>query len=572
MDDREELLKLRRLRELEAKMYGGDPSPRLTAGGVGKAQVADAAKPMGGAMDFAKGAKHGFDKAAYAASEFFPDLPISQASRDKWNNNLLVKALGVAMPSRQDMAQELAQGKQIADGSYAGAAGDFVGSAAPAMAAGMATGGASLIPAATVQAGLGYMTTPGGVGDRLKGAAFAAGGEGLGRMLPQSFARLAQPIRPTAAAQRLIDQGVYPTPGRAAGGGWKTLEDAMTSHWAPGVGSAISAGQNNAVSDAAALAMSRGGINVPAGREGYRMLDNYFTNEFDDVTSRLMFNPNDAQYMQGIEDIIRNNGLDKNGINEVRNFMNTYRNNMNMPLPGKNNLQIGNVMPPKRLSGQDTHALLEKLRKEGASFRKSSDPYHKRIGQAYSDIYDLTDNSIASQGMSAPEDIARFKELRREYAEVVPAIRAGEQTTVNRSQGVFTPEQYQSEMVKNAKSMGNTKGVRTGTLRQQQLADDMVEVLGGKYPDSGTAKRLAVSGAIPALAGGFIDPVAGAASLAGIAGMYGLTRAAYSKAGRKYMMGGMSPVQGYISDVLRSGSPAFGTLGAATLPQFNQEQ
>lgn len=571
MDPREELQKLRRLKELEAKQYGSGQVPSFYAGGVDKPKSTETAKPVGNAIDFAKGAKHGFDRAAYAVSDLFPDLPISQESRDAWNKNLLVKSLGVAMPSRADRARELEQGKAIADGSYMGAVGEFTGAAAPALAAGMATGGMSMLPAAITQGTLGYMTSPGDMGERLKGGAYAAGGEGLGRALPQTFARLAQPVRPSAEAQRLINQGVYPTPGRAAGGGWKTLEDAMTSHWAPGVGHAINQGQQNAIKDAAALAMSRGGIKVPAGHEGYKALSNYFKSEFDDVTSRLMFNPNDAQYMQGIDDIIRNGNLDSQGRDEILNFMNLYRNRINMPLPGPNKLQLGEVMPPKRASGQDTHALLEQIRKTGANLRKSSDPYHKRTGDAYKDLYDLTDNAIATQGMSAPEDIARFKQLRREYAEVAPALKAGELAKVNSNHGIFSPEQYHASMVRNAKSMGDTKAIRTGELAQQQMAQDMIDVLGGKYPDSGTAKRLAVSGMLPALAGGVIDPVAGAASLAGIGAMYGLTKAAYSNAGRKYMAGAMSPVQGYISDVLRGTSPVFGTLGAASLPQFNQE-
>lgn len=516
------------------------------------------------------GMKHGIDKAAYALADFAPDLPISKETRESWNSNPLVQAVGLTAPSRDERQAALAAGKRVADGSTAGAIGDFIGNAAPNIAAGIATGGTSLLPAALTQAGLTYMTTPGDTGDRASAAAFAAGGEGLGRMLPNALARFAKPINATPAAQRLINQGVYPTPGQALGGGFKKLEDGFTS--APGLGAAVSRGQADALAQANGLAMSQGGIKVPAGREGFRQLDDYFDNAFSNATSRLAFDLNDPAYDAGVQAIMRNRNLDKAGIDDINGFFNIYRTNTNMPAPNPNSRGLaaqGQMAPRQIVGGEDFHSMLQQLRNEGAAFRKSQDPFQRRLGEAYKDIYNLTDNALSTQGLVRPTDVDLFRNVRRDYANVVPALRTGELTTVNRHQGIFTPEQYQNSMVVNAKKMGNKASVRNGTLPQQQLADDMVEVMGGKYPDSGTAYRLAINGGIP-VGAALVDPSFGLATAAGIGAGYLGGRALYSEPGRKFMVGGYG-WQSPVANALRRQSPTLGTIGASTLSQIPEE-
>lgn len=539
----------------EAKSAGQKPAPSDTGSMLG---------------NFVGGMKHGIDKAAYALADFVPDLPISKETRETWNSNPVVQAVGLTAPTREERQSALAAGKRVADGSTSGAIGDFIGNAAPNIAAAFATGGTTLLPAALTQAGLTYMTTPGDVGDRAASAALAATGEGVGRMLPHAVARLAKPVNATPAAQRLIDEGVYPTVGQALGGGFKKLEDVMTS--APGFGAAVSRGQADALAQANSLAMSQGGIKVPAGRAGFNKLDDYFDKAFSNATSRLSFDLNDPAYDAGIKAIMRNRNLDKAGVDDIGGFFNRYRTNTNNPAPNPNatGLTVPGQAPLRQLvSGDDFHAMLQQLRNEGSAFRKSQDPFQQRLGQAYRDIYNLTDNSLSTQGLVKPVDADIFRNVRREYANVVPALRTGELTTVNRHQGIFTPEQYQNSLVANAKKMGNKAAVRNGTLPQQQLADDMVEVMGGRYPDSGTAYRLAINGGIP-LGAALVDPTFGLATAASVGAGYLGGRALYSDVGRKYMVGGYG-WQDPLAKALRRQAPWLGTAGAATLSQIPEE-
>jgi hypothetical protein len=567
MSDREDLHRLRRLRELETRASRSNQVPQQSQ------PQQEPERSFGGVMDFAKGLKHGFDRAAYGMAELFPDAPISDESRQGWNNNLLVKSLGLTMPSQADKANALSEGKQVSDSTYTGAVGDFIGNAAPNIGVGISTAGAGLLPAMTTQAATSFLTTPGDVGDRSTAAAWAAGGEGVGRALPLALSRVAQPIRPTEAAQRLINQGVYPTPGQAAGGGLKKFEDALTSHWAPGVGSGVVRGQRNAMDDAASLAMSQGGLKVPAGREGFKRLDDFFSRRFDDATAPLSFDINDPQYLSAVKDIMLRNRLTDDGIKEIDGFFNELRRNINImaPDPASRGLAAAGQMEPRQLvSGKDFHAMLQQLRSTGKNLRAEQGDFNKRIGNAYRDIYNLTDDMLSKQNLVRPEDIKAFRDVRRDYAAVAPALKAGELAKVNQNKGFFTPEQYHSSMVRNANNMGNKAQVRTGTLPQQQLADDMVEVMGNRYPDSGTSLRMMVNGGLPA--GAFmLDPLAGIGTALGVAGMYGLSKGVYSNAGRRYMVGALEPGQVPVANALRKMSPTFGTIGASTAPQIQQE-
>lgn len=563
MSERDELARLRRMRELEAKASGGQP----------RIQARENITINNPVADLARGVRGGFDRAAYGLAELVdplvPDLPISPETRAAYNQNPVVRTLGIAMPSREERTQAIDQSRAIADQSTAGAIGDVIGNSIPNIMAGVATGGMSVLPAMTTQALTSYMATPGGVENRATAGALAAGGEGVGRALPRAFSRLAQPIRPTPAADRLIAQGVYPTPGAAAGGGFKRIEDALTS--SPGLGSAITRGQREAMEQGAQVAMSQGGVQVPAGRAGYQQLSRYFDDSFRNATRPLAFDLNDPAFASGVQNVMRQRGLDAAGIDDVTRFFDNFRTNTNMPAPNPGSAVAvpGTTGPRQLVGGEDFHAMLQRLRQEGASFRKAQDPFQRRLGEAYRDIYNLADNSLATQGMVRPEDIAAFRNVRQQYAAVAPALKAGELNTVNRAQGIFTPEQYQSSLVNNAKQMGNKAAVRTGTLPQQQLADDMVDVLGSRYQDSGTATRAILSGAIPG-ASLFVDPATAGLALAGMGGGYGIGRGIYSEPGRRFMVGGYSG-QRALANALRNFSPYTGTAGAAIAPQLFNE-
>lgn len=519
-------------------------------------------------VEAAKGLKGGFDRAAYGLAQLtdaIPDLPISKETRDSYNQNPIVQTLGIGIPSREDRQAAIDKSRQVADSSIAGAIGDAIGNALPNVAAGVATGGMSLAPAAVTQALTSYATTPGDIGDRLKSGALAAGGEGVGRALPLAFSRLVQPINPTAAAQRLINQGVYPTPGAAAGGPFKKIEDGLTS--LPLVGDGILRGQRLAAEQGAGAAMSQGGFQVAPGRAGYRQLGQHFDDAFSNATRNLAFDLNDPAFTTGVQNIMRNRGLDANGIDDVNRFFANLRTNTNMPAPGAAGTSVtlpGQAPTRQLMSGEDFHGMLQNLRAEGAAFRKAQDPFQRRLGEAYRDIYNLADNTLTTQGIVPQAATDAFRQVRREYAAVAPALKAGELNTVVRNKGVFTPEQYQNSVANNAKRMGDTARLREGTLPQQQLADDLVDVLGNRYQDSGTAYRTMLNVAA-------LSPSALTQHWPSAVGLItggGLSQFVNSNPVRQYMVGGYG-IQPRLVDALRNFAPMTGQIGAATAPQLD---
>ncbi len=573
MSDREELARLRRLRELEAKASGGATQSQTQPQKLHYRKAEQSDKRLGGFSDFAQGAKGGFDRAAYglgqAIDTVVPDLPISKETRDAYNQNPVVRTLGLTIPSREERQSAIEQSRRVANDSTAGMIGDMIGNAAPSIAAGAATAGGTVVPAMATQAGFNFLTTPGNVGERAVSGVMAAGGEAAGRALPRVLARVVKPINPTPAAQRMIDWGgIYPTPAQAAGGIFKSLEDYSTS--VPGWGHAVQGAQDKLREKAAGLAMSQGSISVPPGREGYKLLSEHFDNAFANATRPLAFDLNDPAFNAGIQSIMRNNNLDGAGIADINRFLKTYKQNMNMGgAPGTGLAVPGQAPQRQLLSGEDFHKLLQKVRNRGSGFRKLDDPYKKDLGQAYREIYDLADNSLSTQGIANSADVQAFRDVRNDYARVAPALKAGELNTVVRNKGVFTPEQYQNAVANNAKSMGNTRALREGTLPQQQLADDMVELFGGRPPDSGTATRSVLTGLIPG-ASMFASPAASAMAVGGMGLGYGLGKMYYSDPVRKYMLGGYSG-QKAIAEALRNFAPYSGTAGAAFAPDLTNK-
>jgi hypothetical protein len=75
--------------------------------------------------------KAGFDKVAYGVGRAFPDLPISQESRDKFNSNAVVRMLGAQIPSSADMKRQTKQGQDFVDeNGFLGATGNLIGETA----------------------------------------------------------------------------------------------------------------------------------------------------------------------------------------------------------------------------------------------------------------------------------------------------------------------------------------------------------------------------------------------------------------------------------------------------------
>ena len=540
-------------------------------------------KPLGNPLDLAKGLKSGFDKAAYAVADLAPDAPIPDESRDKWNNHLLVKALGLAIPDREQRQAEIAAGKQEAEKTTLGGAGRFVGEIAPAVAAGPSTAGAGLLRAGLTQGGLAYLTTPGDAATRGISGALAGVGEGVGRFIPKTIARGFQPIIPNASAQRFIDQGNIPTLGAAIGPSAKKIEEASASM--PGVSKYVNAAYDRGLADANRLAMERGGLKVSqAGFVGQRELTDQLNELFGDILPRINFDIQDPAFSKGVQQIIRDADLDAAGVDEINRFIANRVANSGLD---KNSNKV--------FSGKDLQAFLEDIQQRQSDF-SGAKGFEARIGEAYKGLNSLVDDLVAKQN---PADVVdQYRNVRRIYADTIPAIKAGEMATTMRKNlleqggisgdklnslapegGFFTPETYGNSLVKNARARGRISALRQGKDRNQQFANDFYTLYGNRYQDSGTATRSVITGlaltglgAFGAHEAGYSPYMGGLGTAGSLLLLSGLAKGAYSPNGTRLLLGNKWGFQKPTADLLRKMAPASGTAGAALLPANIEEQ
>jgi hypothetical protein len=420
-------------------------------------------------------------------------------------------------------------------------AGAWLNEATPNIAVGGATGGLSFLPRALAQYAASFTTTPGSDGDRNRAGAWAATGEAL----PAAATKLATGlVNGTDAARRLIEQGIYPTVGQAMGGITKKAEDLLTSF--PFVGDAIQWGRNGALREGVAAAQSLGGVPginpANAGFTGNQIINRHFADLYPQVTQPLIANLDNPAFIQATGDALRRHNVTPSGRADVDMVLNNAR------IDGSGLLQ-----------GTDVHNLIQALRQRSGGLKTSPDPYARATGQAFSDVRRALPDNMNATG-TAPEALDAFNATNRSYALTAPAMRASESAAAARNDGMFTPVGYANAVTGNAKSQGNRAGVREGDAPGQAFANDLVDVLGKSYQDSGTGLRYMFNR-------GLIDAVAApAAFVTGTAGPLAAGTAAAaalnSPVGRRFTVGGYEWQQAW-ADALRGHASTLGTAGAA---------
>jgi hypothetical protein len=493
------------------------------------------------------GLKADYDSAAQGFKDLLPkNITDRVDAADAWLAKKGIPGFGGGANLQQTVDAGKAYVKNTGPWSTVGS---VAAGAVPYAAAAMATGGTALLPHMMTQAATAYGVTPGSANDKDVAARWAAGGQYVGTKLVNTLGRIFRPINPTEEASRLIKQGVYPMPGQSAGGLLKGIEDRATS--IPVVGHLLNHGRMQAQKEAVAAAQSKSGVFIKpseAGQAGFAKIDDSFDTRFSDAKNGLFFDPNEAGFRTAVEDLKRQKMLDERGIREIDNFFSRYKQQ-----PGQLNTILG---------GDDTHALLQELRKNRAAFdgnKPSVGPYEGRTGEVYRALYDKVDDALGTQGLTAPEKVGAFRDVRRDYANYIPSKKAGEGAVASRNDGLFTSAQFSNQVANNAKRMGNTRQLRQGNAPMQEFGSDWNKVLGDKYPDSGTAGRLATLAAIAKpeylLSAAIASPFALGAS---------------TKVGRKYMSGGYEWMDD-IANALRN-SKYSGAAGAAAFNQFESEE
>lgn len=386
------------------------------------------------------------------------------------------------------------------------------------------------------------------------------GGGAVGYGVGKLASRLLAP-KVTADIQTLMDRGVTPTPGQIMGGKAAVLEEKAAS--VPVLGGVIKGGQKRAMDQfntavyQDVLAPINGKVPTSVGREAVAQVGDQLSQAYDDILPKLNFKP-DQQFANDIGNIASMaKSLPKT---EARQFVNFMKDKLAKALG-----------PTGQMDGRTFQTLDSYLSSKIANLAKAPSSYEKDLGRALGAVQETLRDTLTRSnagnmvtvGGKTMDGAQRLAAIRAGWAQLVRLENAAA-ATGQKEAGVFTPAQF-SRAVKAADQSVRKRAFARGDALMQELADAGKNVLGSKYPDSGTAGRLMTGGLATALlTGGAFSPAALAAG-----GGIGLGMLPYTAAGQRlaaYLLAGSRPAAVKAAgSVAERAAPFMGTGLAALL-------
>jgi hypothetical protein len=282
-------------------------------------------------------------------------------------------------------------------------------------------------------------------------------------------------VDPNVALMRR--EGVPMTIGQTGGGMSNRMEEKFQS-W-PFIGDAITDARERGREgfNRAAINRATSPINTriePVGTEGVRQAGDALSSAYDDALDGL----------KGV--VIGNQGAQK-----INTVINAAR--MNLPKPGRQvfDRKLEEALGGTRLS--PNNGMMADVFKKADSdlgraatrYRGSSVSSEQEAGDALAEIQRLIRAEVSN---TSPQYASALRQADEGWSNLARVERAAVSAKLN--DGVFTPGQLM-----NAVSQGDQRirhrGVARGEAQLQDLAMAGQKTIGNKYPDSGTAGRLA---------------------------------------------------------------------------------
>ena len=385
-----------------------------------------------------------------------------------------------------------------------------MGMEVPAYIAGAELGPATMLGRATTAGATAATISP---EDRLKSAAQAAGGSFVGESLVGGLGKMLRGPVAQPGVKELYEEGVRPTLAQAVGGPAKTLEEKMES--APLIGSAITkahrrgmetfntATLQKVVDDlnkdidkvATSLPVTPGmGPAAPMakidvgeiqpGTTGFRQVKDAVKEAY----GRLVENTSGSMTPE----------LEA-GLQGIRDMAGTMRGSYAKQIDDiiKNTIE-SRFKPGQRIDGVTVKEIDSELTNLAENYAKSSIADERRVGDALREAQRQMHNMMESQN-------PRYSTALRNADSAYWKLKRIEQaTTSSVANELMTPAQLLQSL-----RGRNRAGFAQGTMPLQEWGRSAQEVLGNKYPDSGTAGRLGVGDLFAAGLGGLPGAAAG---------------------------------------------------------------
>jgi hypothetical protein len=445
-------------------------------------------------------------------------------------------------------------GAALTGGIIGGTTAALGGEAALARGAGMAPGfGRSLVADSGYGAVAGSGASP---DDRLSGAALGAGMGAVGSAGGQAIAKAGgaalSGVR-NADVGAMVGSDVPLTVGQAAGGRLKGIEDKLAS-FIPGIATRRSEGVRafNTKAFDKALEPIGGNVGGKTGSEAVATARDAVSAAFNRALQGKAAVPDEPFVAQA-----------KTALGRLAAIR---RNDLGMEIVSQIEESTKDLFDPSTgaLTGENMQTFLESMRQIRQAYK--GDPLYARvINPAVKQIERATEGMFERQ---APEVMPAYNSAKAAYRRVsvlADAVNAGENTN-----GIFMPSQLGNVARANAKKYDGPMSAAANRSDLREYQRSAQNVLPNKYPDSGTAGRLAMLAVPSAIAGsgagvGYAagDPGTGSQVGLGLAGMLAML---YTKRGQSFLVNAMTkrnPGAVTAGEGLKRLAPALGASGAA---------
>lgn len=308
-------------------------------------------------------------------------------------------------------------------------------------------------------------------------------------------------------AKLLMAEGITPTAGQILGGFAQRAEDKLTS--LPILGDAITASRRSAVEDLNRAMFGRalnpigGTMPKTVGREAVADVSTQLSAAYDRILPKLNFQA-DHQFATELA--------------TVRQMAATLPEAQAKRFEQLLQQQVLDKLTPQGLAnGAKLKEIESQLGKFSSGYRGDQSFDVQQLGSALGEVQASIRRTLQRTNPQYADELARINQGYAAYTTIRNA--AGRQGAAD---GVFTPAQLAAAVRAGDRSVGKGNYAR-GTARGQDLSDAGVNVLGPKYPDSGSIGRAFLGGG--ALGLGTINPM--------IPGALGVASLPYLPGGRQ---------------------------------------
>lgn len=367
-------------------------------------------------------------------------------------------------------------------------------------------------------------------------AAWGALGGAVGDVAARGVSRVVQPIRQSDGVQKLLSEGVVPTPGQAAGAKSFIGRFEQRLESLPILGDIITKGRTRAIEELNRAAVNR---SIPEGHQ-IRVIGRKAIEEADQIFDdayRGVLGGAQVKIGNGLDDALARVKANKDVFltEAEENSLGKLVENLKRRVPE------GGVVSGEMAKGMDS--FLGKVARERAT--------EGGFANAVRELKRELRVSVAD-GLGG-ERAAVLKEIDTKYANFMRLLRASGAT--GSRDGIFSPEALQSSV----RALDPTKRqFSKGGALMQDLSEPGVEVLGRSVADSGTAGRALVGVGLLGAGGAANEYYGGPGYLTALAAAPLL----YSRFGSRYMVGDY-PGQSTLADIARRVAPYASQVGRA---------